>query len=172
MNERVLHEPTRRSGVVTDTLGLLSQVVFDDTGGAGWVKSNDLTTLPELTGDDVTALRELLAFQSGKKERKLPWRSYEDQLSDAARELWLYLPSYTLRAEVARWKKANAIARANGYGAATTVLLGDRDAVIDHTPYGYRKHTTGEYVSNAYRRNFGWKNTYYQRAQTTVCLAV
>ena len=33
-----------------------------------------------------------------------------------------------------------------------------------YTPYGYRKNTTGEYVSHAYRSNFGWKNTYYQRA--------
>ena len=31
-------------------------------------------------------------------------------------------------------------------------------------PCGYRKNTTGEYVPNAYRRNFGWKNTFYQRA--------
>lgn len=31
--------------------------------------------------------------------------------------------------------------------------------------FGYRKYTTGEYVSNKYRAHFGWKNTYYQPAE-------
>ena len=67
-------------------------------------------------------------------------------------------------------KRANAIARQAGHGAATRIVLGPEDAVIDHTSYGYRKFTTGEYVSNAYRAKFGWKNTYYQCAETTVQL--
>lgn len=33
---------------------------------------------------------------------------------------------------------------------------------------GYRKFTTGEYVPNSYRSNFGWRNTYYQHAETHV----
>ena len=40
--------------------------------------------------------------------------------------------------------------------------------IVERTEYGYRKYTTGEYVSNAYRRNFGWRNTYYQEAHTRV----
>lgn len=39
-----------------------------------------------------------------------------------------------------------------------------------YTPPGYRKFTTGEYVSNAYRDKFGWKNTYYQAACMDVVL--
>ena len=65
-------------------------------------------------------------------------------------------------------RKANAIARAAGYGKATHIIYGDTEGVIHHTPYGYRKSTTGEYVPNAYRSNFGWKNTYYQYAITVV----
>lgn len=72
--------------------------------------------------------------------------------------------------EIARdmQKKANIIARKNGYGTATTIILGAENKVVSHTCYGYRKYTTGEYVSNKYRANFGWKNTYYQAAETTV----
>jgi hypothetical protein len=55
-------------------------------------------------------------------------------------------------------KEANRIARQAGYGVA------------EHIAYGYRKYTTGEYVSNAYRSSFGWKNTYYQNASTTIML--
>ena len=51
--------------------------------------------------------------------------------------------------------KANAIARAAGYGKATHIVHGEAQGVIHHEPYGYRKLTTGEYVSNAYRNNFG-----------------
>ena len=63
---------------------------------------------------------------------------------------------------------ANQIARQHGRGSATQVVLGDSNVVLDSTDYGYRKHTTGEYVAKAYLRNFGWRNTYYQRAQCTV----
>lgn len=65
-------------------------------------------------------------------------------------------------------RRANAVARRSGYGKATTVVIGTRDRVLSHTPYGYRKKTTGQYVPNAYRSNFGWRNTYYQPAATTV----
>lgn len=67
-------------------------------------------------------------------------------------------------------RKANAIARKNGYGTATQVIVGDCDKVISHVSYGYRKWSTGEYVPNSYRNNFGWKNTYYQHAETVVMI--
>ena len=54
-------------------------------------------------------------------------------------------------------KRANQIARAAGYGSATSIIYGDANKVVSHTPYGYRKKSTGEYVSNAYRNKFGWK---------------
>jgi hypothetical protein len=70
---------------------------------------------------------------------------------------------------------ANTIARAAGFGRATTIIIDRRlrkgtGWVSRHQPYGYRKRTTGEYVCTAYRRSFGWKNTYYQPAETTVRL--
>lgn len=67
-------------------------------------------------------------------------------------------------------KMANSIARKRGYGFASEIIFTntDKPKVKKHTCYGYRKYTTGEYVSNSYRANFGWKNTYYQNAQTTV----
>ena len=65
-------------------------------------------------------------------------------------------------------KKANIIARQAGYGWATKIIEGNQDRVVSHVDYGYRKNTTGEYVPNAYRNNFGWKNTYYQAAETVV----
>ena len=67
-------------------------------------------------------------------------------------------------------KRANIIARRAGFGSATSIIYGDEDKVVSHTSYGYRKRTTGEYVSNSYRNKFGWKNTYYQRAETVVML--
>ena len=65
-------------------------------------------------------------------------------------------------------QKANAIARKHHHGRATEVILGSRDRVISHTPYGYRKCSDGQYVPNVYRASFGWKNTYYQAAETVV----
>lgn len=73
-------------------------------------------------------------------------------------------------------KMANIVARQAGFGSATTILCPTTGPiaprVIHHTPYGYRKNTTGEYVPNRYRANFGWKNTYYQRAETVVAIPV
>ena len=65
-------------------------------------------------------------------------------------------------------RRANQIARRFGYLKATSIVLGDEDKIVDRTPPGYRKKTTGEYVSNKYLNNFGWKNTYYQHAETVV----
>ena len=69
-------------------------------------------------------------------------------------------------------KLANSFARSKGYGSATKIVFEDIDQpeIISHTPYGYRKYTTGEYVPKAYVNNFGWKNTYYQHAETVVAL--
>ena len=72
-------------------------------------------------------------------------------------------------------KRANAAARKSGYGVATSIVfdpalpLGEA-VVLEHTCPGYRKRTTGEYVTSGYRANFGWKNTYYQSAETVVAI--
>lgn len=68
-------------------------------------------------------------------------------------------------------KLANSVARKFSYGKACEFQWGDSDKVVSHVPYGYRKKTTHEYVPNAYRNNFGWKNTYYQKAETVVQLS-
>lgn len=79
-----------------------------------------------------------------------------------------------LKQEVTReiQRRANSIARKEGCGWATTITFdpAQPEGVVEHTSFGYRKKTTGEYVPNAYLRNFGWKNTYYQRAETVVNL--
>jgi hypothetical protein len=67
-------------------------------------------------------------------------------------------------------KKANIVARRAGYQKATKIVFTGENKVISRTNGGYRKYTTGEYVSNAYRTKFGWKNTYYQHAETIVSI--
>lgn len=67
-------------------------------------------------------------------------------------------------------RNANKIARNHKFGKATDIVFGDQDKVIYRVSPGFRKFTTGEYVPNAYRNNFGWKNTYYQKAITVVML--
>ncbi len=67
-------------------------------------------------------------------------------------------------------KLANTIARKAGFGTATEIIYGTKNKVVSHVNYGYRKITTGEYVPNSYRNNFGWKNTYYQHAETVVMI--
>lgn len=62
----------------------------------------------------------------------------------------------------------NAFARENKYGFYTHIIPGEKLQIIKRLPAGYRKYTTGEYVPNAYRANFGWKNTYYQHAITKI----
>ncbi len=71
--------------------------------------------------------------------------------------------------EIQKW--ANSIARRAGYGTATEIIINPDckvAGVLKHTRYGYRKKTTGEYVPKKYIQNFGWKNTYYQCAETVV----
>jgi len=67
---------------------------------------------------------------------------------------------------------ANSIARKRGANIATSILFADipEGKVTNHVAYGYYKNTTGERVSNAYRRNFGWKNTSYHAAVCEVTL--
>lgn len=65
-------------------------------------------------------------------------------------------------------RAANIIAREEGCGKASFIVTGYKNEVVEHIRYGFRKNTTDEYVPNAYRRRFGWKNTYYQAALTTV----
>ena len=69
---------------------------------------------------------------------------------------------------------ANIIARKAGCGRATTIEFEDVESgyVKDHINYGYRKCSTGEYVPKKYLSNFGWKNTFYQEAQTVVVLPI
>lgn len=72
-------------------------------------------------------------------------------------------------------KKANAFARKNGHSKATKVIIDNSPStkapfISKSTQFGYRKFTTGEYVSNSYRNNFGWKNTYYQHAECEVVI--
>jgi len=67
---------------------------------------------------------------------------------------------------------ANSIARQSGYGTATSIVFGNQNRVLSHTPYGWRKKSTGQYVPQSYRARFGWKNTYYQSAETIVEIAV
>lgn len=66
-------------------------------------------------------------------------------------------------------KRANAIARKEGFGSATKIILGNEDRVISHVTCGYRKHSNGEYVSRAYYR-VGFSSCYYQHAETTVMI--
>jgi len=68
---------------------------------------------------------------------------------------------------------ANSFARQHGYGIATEVIVDNEvkaPYILERVEYGWRKNTTGEYVSNAYRNNFGWKNTFYQNAKTIVVI--
>ena len=60
-----------------------------------------------------------------------------------------------------------------GTTATPTIILsepGTEPKGISYTPPGYRKYTTGEYVPKKYLSHFGWKNTYYQKAECTVSI--
>jgi len=67
-------------------------------------------------------------------------------------------------------KLANIEARQRGKGSATSIRFSPEllSPVIKHISFGYRKYTTGQYVPNSYRSHFGWKNTYYQNAETEI----
>ena len=69
-------------------------------------------------------------------------------------------------------KPANKIAREHRFNKATKIVVGDDSKVLAYTHFGYRKHTTGEYVPKKYLRNFGWKNTYYQAAECVVMVNI
>ena len=69
-------------------------------------------------------------------------------------------------------QQANLIARTIGHSRATAIIYGGSDQVVQSTRPGYRKYTTGEYVPNSYRWNFGWKNTYYQHAVCIVAMRI
>ena len=66
-------------------------------------------------------------------------------------------------------KLANIIARNAGYGKATKIVRGSADRVISAVSAGYVKNTTGEYVSNAYRKK-GWGSVHYVNAECVVQL--
>ncbi|MDD5149991.1 MAG: hypothetical protein PHC28_05845 [Flavobacterium sp.] len=66
---------------------------------------------------------------------------------------------------------ANIIARKYGHSRATAITFSgsiSEPVLKKSTRFGYRKTTTGEYVPNSYRNNFGWKNTYYQCAECEI----
>jgi len=70
---------------------------------------------------------------------------------------------------------ANSIAHKEGYGIATKIKIDKRlkkgtGRVTKRINFGYRKNTTDQYVPNAYMNKFGWKNCYYQKAETVVTL--
>ena len=68
---------------------------------------------------------------------------------------------------------ANSFARKNGHGRATKITMSatvTAPMIGETTRYGYRKKTTGQYVPNKYRSNYGWKNTYYQAAKCEVIM--
>ena len=67
-------------------------------------------------------------------------------------------------------KTANKIARRAGFLRATDIEFSGSNTVTESVSFGYRKYTTGEYVCNAYRAKFGWKNTYYQHAVCVVSI--
>ena len=67
-------------------------------------------------------------------------------------------------------KMANQIARRAGFLRATGIEFTGLNSVTESVSFGYRKFTTGEYVCNAYRAKFGWKNTYYQHAVCVVSI--
>jgi hypothetical protein len=83
--------------------------------------------------------------------------------------------SRTMKAKTTKYtvqKLANSIAREHGHGTATTIIICEigKPRIGQTTRYGWRKNTTGEYVPQSYRSNFGWKNTFYQSAAAEVII--
>lgn len=80
--------------------------------------------------------------------------------------------NFKVLGKVPQWlqTRANSVARKGRCGYANEIVIGTRREVVKHIRYGFRKYTTGEYVPNKYRANFGWKNTYYQHAITAVSI--
>ena len=67
-------------------------------------------------------------------------------------------------------KAANRVAKRDRCHKSTAIVIGQVDQVVERVRCGYRKCTTGEYVSDAYRKK-GWSNIYYQRAVAVVELS-
>jgi len=69
-------------------------------------------------------------------------------------------------------RKARSFAMRHGFGAQSVRVEIRPELtepkILSRTDPGYRKKTTGQYVPNKYLQNFGWKNTYYQCADTLV----
>ena len=69
---------------------------------------------------------------------------------------------------------ANHIARLHfRTNRATEIVQGEPGSeprALSYTQPGYRKYSDGQYVPNKYRSHFGWKNTYYQRAECVVSI--
>lgn len=98
--------------------------------------------------------------------------SYDEKEAEMAKEVVIEEWEKT-RSEKRIQKFANAFARQHGWGRATEITISNKitEPEIGETQhFGWRKNTTGEYVSNAYRQNFGWKNTFYQPAQCEVII--
>lgn len=69
---------------------------------------------------------------------------------------------------------ANAVARANGHGSATSIVIradATEPKIEDFTRHGHRKKSNGQYVHNAYLMK-GWSSCYYQAAKTVVAVPV
>ena len=81
--------------------------------------------------------------------------------------------SLNLYAETLR-TKFNAFARKQGCGRCTgleTTQYGEVGMVIIEENHPcFRKITTNQKVPHSYRNNFGWKNTYYDRASCTLAV--
>lgn len=69
-------------------------------------------------------------------------------------------------------KLANSCARKHRAGKATDIVFDDvpKPTLVRHLKGCYVKRSDGTEVSNAYRRKFGWKNTEYRHAATTIAM--
>lgn len=63
--------------------------------------------------------------------------------------------------------RANRVARDNGAGIPTSVVIGEDNILLRHVPACYRRRSDGARVSNAYRAK-AWSNCYYSDAECVV----
>jgi hypothetical protein len=68
-------------------------------------------------------------------------------------------------------RTANSVARKLGCWRADEFIFGEENKIVKRIHCGYRKKSNGQYVPNAYLKNFGWKNTYYQHSFTKVMIS-
>lgn len=71
----------------------------------------------------------------------------------------------TMQAQI-NWIKENLKKNRMAW-QSVSLKFGD-EKKVKIVPFGYRKHTTGEYVPKSYLCHFGWKNTYYQPAENNI----